>query len=95
MPKVHYSSLAADDLFKNSDYIAQDKPDAAYRWIETVEAACEMLAANPEVGEERKTRGFGSCRSFTLGNYVVFFRAVHDGIEIIRIVHAGRDIDSM
>ena len=95
MPKVHYSSLAADDLFENSDYIARDKPGAAYRWVEKIEATCGMLAANPEVGEQRKMRGFGSCRSFTSGNYVIFFRAVQDGVEIIRIVRAERDIDSM
>lgn len=53
MSKVHYSSLAADDLLDSAKYIARDKPDAAYRWIEKIEATCELLAANPEVGERR------------------------------------------
>ncbi|NOY42547.1 MAG: type II toxin-antitoxin system RelE/ParE family toxin [Planctomycetes bacterium] len=95
MPKVHYSTLAADDLLDHAKYIAQDKPDAAYRWIEKVESTCELLAENPEMGERRQTRGFGQCRSFTSGNYVIFFRSVSDGVEIVRIVRAERDIDSL
>ncbi len=93
MPRVHYSSLAAEDLFENAEYIARDKPEAAYRWVEKIEAACELLAANPEVGQRRQTRRFGHCRSYTCGNYVIFFRAVPEGVEIVRIVRAERDID--
>ena len=36
MAKVHYSSLAAKDLCDNAEYIARDKPDAAYRWVEAI-----------------------------------------------------------
>lgn len=56
MPRVHYSSLAAEDLLENAEYIARDKPDAAYRWVEKIEATCELLAADPEVGQQRQTR---------------------------------------
>lgn len=95
MPKVHYSTLAAQDLYENAEYIARDKPNAAYRWVEKIEATCELLAKNPEVGEQRQTRGYGPCRSFSCGNYVIFFRAVSDGVEIVRILRAERDIDRL
>jgi len=95
MPKVHYSSLAAQDLYDNAGYIARDEPDAAYRWVEKIEATCEFLAENTDVGERRQTRGFGPCRSFTSGSYVIFFRAVSDGVEIVRIVRAERDLDRL
>jgi toxin ParE1/3/4 len=95
MSKPHYSTLAAQDLYENAEYIARDKPDAAYRWVEKIEATCELLAENPEVGEQRQTRGYGPCRSFTCGNYVIFFRAVSDGVEIVRILRAERDIDRL
>ena len=58
MAKVHYSSLAAKDLWENAEYIARDKPDAAYRWVESIEKTCELLAGNPELGERRKTGRF-------------------------------------
>ncbi len=95
MPNVHYSVLAAKDLAENAEYIARDKPDAAYQWIDRVESVCATLAANPELGELRETRRLGHCRSFTSGNYVVFYRAVSDGVDIVRILRAERDIDSM
>ena len=63
MAKVSYSSLASTDLYENAEYIARDKPDAAYKWVDTIEGVCEMLAANPEMGQARKSRSHGPCRS--------------------------------
>jgi len=95
MAKVHYSSLAAKDLCDNAEYFARDKPDAAYRWVETIKETCELLAINPEMGEQRNIRNLGHCRSFTCGRYVVFFRGVADGVEIIRVVRGERDIEQL
>ena len=95
MATVHYSTLAAGDLYENAEYIARDKPDAAYRWIEKIEATCELLANNPEMGQARTTRSHGRCRSFVSGNYLIFFRGVVGGVEIVRIVRGERDIDRL
>lgn len=95
MAKVRYSKLAASDLYENSEFIARDKPEAAYRWVETVEGVCQTLAANPGMGQSRNSKNHGPCRSFTSGNYVIFFRANDDGVEIIRIVRGERDLDNV
>lgn len=95
MATVYYSTLAAADVHENVEYISRDKPDAAYRWIEKIESTCEMLAENPKVGQERTTRRHGKCRSFVSGNYVIFFRGVSDGIEVVRIVRGERDLDGL
>jgi toxin ParE1/3/4 len=95
MAKVHYSTFAANDLSANAEYIARDKPDAAYHWVEAIEETCERLSVNPEMGERRSIRGLGHCRSFTCGKYVIFFRGVADGIEIIRVVRGERDIEQL
>ncbi len=93
MTKVHYSSLASRDLIENAEFIARDKPMAALDWIDQITRACDLLADNPEVGEARATKGHDPCRSFVAGNYVIFFRPVTDGIEVIRVVRGERDID--
>jgi toxin ParE1/3/4 len=31
-------------------------------------------------------------RSYSVGNYVIFYRPVQKGIEIARVIHAARDI---
>ena len=95
MAKVYYSALAAADIYENAEYIARDKPEAAHRWIETVQATCELLAHNPATGIERTVRSHGRCRSFVSGNYVIFFRSASDGIEIVRVVRGERDIESL
>ena len=95
MAKVRYSKLASSDLFENSEFIARDKPEAAYRWVEKIEAACQTLALNPEMGQRRTSKNHGPCRSFSCGSYVIFFRGFGDGVEIIRIVRGERDLDNV
>lgn len=81
MARVHYSSLAAEDLCETAEYIARDKPEAAYRWVEAIEQTCERLALNPEMGEQRTIRRLGNCRCFTCGKYVIFFRAQRTALK--------------
>jgi toxin ParE1/3/4 len=95
MARVRYSTRASVDLWENAEYIARDKPDAAYRWVETIEDICATLALNPEIGQARRSRSHGPCRSFVSGNYVIFFRSFSEGVEIIRIVRGERDLDSI
>jgi toxin ParE1/3/4 len=71
MAKVRYSKLASSDLYENSEFIARDKPEAAYRWVEKIEAACQTLAVNPEMGQRRISKNHGECRSFSCGSYVI------------------------
>lgn len=33
-------------------------------------------------------------RSHPHGNYVIFYRPIGDGIEIVRVLHGARDIDA-
>ncbi|MEI8373960.1 MAG: type II toxin-antitoxin system RelE/ParE family toxin [Planctomycetota bacterium] len=95
MAKVYYSSLAARDLCDNAEYIARDKPDAAYHWVVAIKETCERLALNPEMGERRSIRNLGHCRSFTYGKYVIFFRGAADSVEIIRVVRGDRDVEQL
>ena len=95
MARVRYSKLASNDLFEYSEFIARDKPVAAYEWVQKIEGVCATLAAHPEMGQTRTSKNHGPCRSFTSGNYVIFFRAIEGGVEIIRIVRGGLDLDNV
>ncbi len=33
------------------------------------------------------------CRHFSVGQYVIYYRPVADGIELIRILHGARSVD--
>ncbi len=92
MLNVVYALEADDDIVGIADYIARDKPEAARRWIVNIRNTCEALATQPEMGELRSGFGVSECRSFSVGNYVIFFRALSDGIEVARIIHGSRDM---
>ncbi len=92
MPRVDYAPEADDDLVGIAEFIARDKPEAARNWIGKIRETCETIASHPEMGELRRGFGIPGCRSFSIGNYVIFFRRNEDGIEVARIVHGNRDM---
>ncbi len=52
-----------------------------------------MLLENPLAGRERRELRLG-LRSFAVGNYVIFYVALPDGIEVVRVMHGRQDINS-
>ncbi len=92
MSRVIYSLAAESDFLEITAFIARDKPEAAYRWVETMRKKCELLSENPEMGEKRHGFGVPGCRSHTVGNYVVFYRSIEDGIHVSRVIHGSRDL---
>ncbi|MEM6691326.1 MAG: type II toxin-antitoxin system RelE/ParE family toxin [Planctomycetota bacterium] len=98
MTKVRYTKLASSDLFEYSEYIGIHRTGQIHRSIRMGfedRKVCATLAANPKMGEARKSKNQGPCRSFTSGKYVIFFRAIEGGVEIIRIVRGGLDLDNV
>jgi toxin ParE1/3/4 len=92
MSNYDLSPLASADLDQLLDFIARDKPMAAVNFVQRIRQTCELLAANPLIGELRSDLVLANVRSFTVGSYVIFFRPTTGGIEVIRIVHGSRDI---
>jgi len=95
MAKLVISPLADGDLNDILEFIARDKPEAAVRWVTKIRATCKFLAKNPEIGQRRPEFRTGEFRSSLVGNYVVFYRAIPDGIEVARVVRGERDIRNL
>jgi toxin ParE1/3/4 len=94
MPRVLRSTLAAQDLVEIWQHVARDNRTAADHLIDTVAEKCCLLASSPELGEKRPELGL-DLRSFVVGNYVVLYRPMTDGIEVARVIHSARDIDAL
>ncbi|MCX7045710.1 MAG: type II toxin-antitoxin system RelE/ParE family toxin [Candidatus Sumerlaeota bacterium] len=94
MKSLLLTPAAIRDVENIHDYIAADKPQAAIRFIRTLEEKCELLAESPGLGKRRDELARG-LRSHAVGNYVIFYRPSKSGIEVIRILHGGRDIPSI
>jgi toxin ParE1/3/4 len=53
-----------------------------------------LLAKQPGMGEARPELAEG-LRCFSVGNYLIFFKPLSDGIEVVRVLSGARDIDAL
>jgi toxin ParE1/3/4 len=79
------------DLDSIWSFIAADNVRAADRLLDRIGDVVEMLVHTPLAGRERPELGRG-LRSFAVGNYVIFYIARPDGIEIVRVMNSRQDI---
>jgi toxin ParE1/3/4 len=91
MKEVSRSPSAAGDLLEIWMFIAQDSPKHATRLLDRIDRACKLRADFPSAGQDRREILPG-LRSFPVGKSVVFYRAVADGIEVLRVLHGARRI---
>lgn len=86
------SGEAEVDISGICEYISKRNLAASVKVLNQIESTCQMLAENPNLGEERKGYGVPGCRSFTISRYVIFFRQNENGVDIARILDASRDL---
>jgi toxin ParE1/3/4 len=91
--KPYKSPQAERDLFAIWDFIAADNTRAADGLLNRIEAAFDMLADAPFAGRSRSDL-LKNLRSFPVGNYIIFYVPVSDGIEVVRVMHGRQDIDA-
>jgi len=91
---VQFSLEASRDLEEVKDYISQDNPDAAVRFVLLIREKCALLAQQPGIGRDRSDILSG-LRGFPVGNYVVFYQPTNDGIAVVRVLHGARDIPEL
>ena len=90
MNQYRVSDEASADLEEIWIFIAQDDPDAADRFIRTIVSRFPKLASMPQMGRQRNDLA-SRLRSFPVGSYIIFYRPMDDGIEVVRVLHGARD----
>ena len=88
------------DLDDLSLYIAQTNLRAALRFLDAAERTFTRLARRPTLGSlwETSNPEYAQLKVWSVQgfeNHLVFFRQIDGGIEIIRVLHAARDIESI
>lgn len=91
MNQFRVSNAARLDLDEIWFYIAQDDPDTADRFIRLIVSRFPNLASMPQMGWQREELS-PRLRSFPVGNYIIFYRPMENGIEIVRVLHGARDL---
>lgn len=88
------SQPAIKDLEEIIDYFSSRNLDAVERFINQFEKKCKNLANFPNMGRSYDDIK-PSLRGLPLAGYIIFYRIIDDGIEIIRVVSGYRDLESL
>src|SRR5450432_1733096 len=94
MGLVRLSHLADGDLDAIRDKFAAHNPSAASQVLEDLIDTLELLAGQPQVGEQRDDLS-PRLRVFSVRPYVILFYPAADGIHVARIVHGARDFPTL
>ena len=85
---------ARNDLKNTWAYIAENNPSAADKFMREFAKKFQLLADNPKIGRAHDEYVL-DLRSFPYKDYTVFYFPIENGVEIYRILHGARDIDSL
>lgn len=93
MRRVILTEPAESDLEDISYWIAQHAGlDAGRRAIERIVAKFGLIARAPGIGRRRDELVPG-CRGLSAGKHLILYRVTRDGLCIIRVLDARRDLD--
>jgi toxin ParE1/3/4 len=94
MPVIRRTAQAEEDLIDIWLYIAQDNPGAADRLLDEIEEKLSLLADHPQLGPARPDIA-EECRYFSVGSYLLLYRIILDGIELVRVVQGSRRLENL
>jgi toxin ParE1/3/4 len=94
MSQYRLTDEADNDLIEIWLHISQDNLEAADKFLATLVEKFSLLVGQPKIGRARPELA-PRMRSFPTGSYVVFYRTLTDGIEIVRILHSRRDVENV
>jgi toxin ParE1/3/4 len=93
MPTLTVSPLAEEDLEEIWSFVAERDVEAADRLIDEITSRFDHLLAYPEAGRARHEL-LVNLRSLPVKRYVIFYQPTDEGVEIFRVLHSSRDIQS-
>ncbi|HVF51206.1 MAG TPA: type II toxin-antitoxin system RelE/ParE family toxin [Pyrinomonadaceae bacterium] len=94
MRSVKVAAAAEEDLRTIWAYIAEHNPEAAGKVIKEIVGKFALLRDHPRIGREQD-KLLLNLRSFTVKDYLIFYQPLENGVEILRVVHGSRDIESI
>jgi toxin ParE1/3/4 len=94
MGSFRRTARAEEDLVEIWLYIAEDNANAADRLLEEIDRSCGLLADNPLLGRARPDIA-PELRYLPIGNYLILYRTLPHGIEVVRVVHGARRMEGL
>jgi len=96
MARLLVREKACNDLAELGAFIARDNPAAATEVVRQLRVSFEQLGRMPQLGRVvtkiKTTEELRMWLSPAFRNYLIFYRELPDGVEIVRVLHGARDI---
>jgi toxin ParE1/3/4 len=94
MKRCVFSPRARKDFSEILGFIGRTSPDSALDFVTRLQLMCDRLAEMPELGRKRDDLLLGM-RAFPIERYTIFYRITKSGVEIVRVLHGARDVESI
>jgi antitoxin ParD1/3/4/toxin ParE1/3/4 len=95
MKRFILTPRARQDVNDIWDYIANDNIEAADRVLDALDNAMLKLAKNPGIGHRRDELTDQRHRFLLVYSHLIVYRHETKPIQIIRVLHAARDVQSI
>lgn len=92
MSRLVIRQRADRDIDEQLVYLARQSPVVAERFLDSVDRTFQILASSPERGFAWSPDGIRVWPVREFQNWLIFYRPLEDGIEIIRLLHGARDV---
>jgi antitoxin ParD1/3/4/toxin ParE1/3/4 len=86
---------AKQDVSDIWDYIADENIEAADRVLDALETTMVKLAKNPAMGHWREELSDKRHRFFLVYSYLIVYRCETKPLQILRVLHASRNVQSI
>jgi antitoxin ParD1/3/4 len=86
---------AEQDVSDIWEYIANDSIEAADRVLTALEQTIHRLAKNPGIGHMREELADRRHRFLLVYSYLIVYRFETNPLQVIRVPHAARDVQSI
>jgi toxin ParE1/3/4 len=91
MAVIRRTVAARQDYAAIWDYVAEHNTPAADRLLHAFDQKLALLSEFPGAGQARPEVE-ADVRSFPVGQYLLFYRPITGGIELLRVLHGKRDV---
>ena len=94
MSRYVINVLASQDLTEISDYFAEMNIEVGERFFREFNSRCQQLVSFPSSGKSYAAIR-ADLRGLSIEGYIIFYRILDDGIEILRVVNGRRNLPSL
>jgi toxin ParE1/3/4 len=94
MSRYLINVVASRDLNEIADYFANNNLEAGEEFFQAFNRKCQQLVDFPNSGKSYANIR-ADLRGLSVAGYIVFYRLLDDGIEILRVVSGRRNLQDL